>query len=107
MGNKKAYRKSRSRKKKFYSNQFSTTPEVSSELTEGEEAETPLARPRSIQESNGVEEQSTSVKKLRLSDSFVKSPHPTNDEENDGFVIISMAFLQLLPLVSAQIARPL
>lgn len=102
MGNKKAYIRSRTRKRKFYGNQHNcTTPEVSFESTRDRvaEAETPLARPRQKLEGNDsddvLEEQpSTSAKKLKLSDSFVNSSTPQNGEERDGFVIISMAYLR-------------
>eukprot|EP00795_Rhopilema_esculentum_P000086 gene86-9701_t len=69
-------------------------PEEISESTGGTEAETPLARPRCRPEDDGVEERSTSAKKLKLSDLFVKSSTPTNHEVGDGFVIVSMAFLR-------------
>ena len=69
-------------------------PEEISESTGVTEAETPLARPRCRPEDDGVEERSTSAKKLKLSDLFVKSSTPTNHEVGDGFVIVSMAFLR-------------
>ena len=87
MGSKKRYIKSRAKKRKFQSNQFSEEPEKEV-VGSVSESETPKCRPRPIFD----ERPCASSKKIRLDEGLIEDV-PTSDE---SFIVVNMTFLQQL-----------
>ena len=87
MGSKKRYIKSRAKKRKFQSNQFSEEPEEEV-VGSVSESETPKCRPRPIFDKRPY----ASLKKICLDEGLIEDV-PTSDESS---IIVHMTFLQQL-----------